>query len=150
METAITVNYHIEYPTGYGSKPCICKIYFGKKYIIWKGKALYKSIQGLSDSIERYIRLQKADKKDYLYKVCAHIKKTRCIKARVEVIDSDFMNDGSTVIDSYRMLVLEQQLIDKGRKSDLCLNTNIMAYIPAWIDDAIVRKFMQHYNRKRK
>ena len=150
MEKQITTNYHIEYPVDYGSKPCVCKVYFGKRYLVWKGKSLYKSIQGLADSIERHFRMQKSDTKDYLHHVCKHIKKTRCLKATVEVIDCDFVKEGSSVIDSLAMLKLEQTLIDKGLKADSCLNNNEMAYIPAWIDDSVVRKFMAYYNRKRK
>lgn len=154
MKTAInkpttTKKFHIDVPTNqYLSPPAVYKVYFGKHYLIWKGKSLLQSCGYLAESIERYIRLKKNDETDYLYHVCNHIKRTRCIKASVEVIQTEFKKEDSESINGFRMLKLEQELLDKA-KDDLCLNNNAEAYIPKWVKQAHVERFMKYLKEKK-
>ena len=123
-----------------------------KKYLIWKGKSLLQSCQFLAEGIERFIRLQKTDDTDYLYHVCTHIKKTRCITASVEVIDNTFIRakNGGESINGYAMLVLEQRLLDKAKNDIMCLNNNLEAYVPNWISVAHKQKFEELLKKKKK
>lgn len=146
----ITTKFPIEVPTHqYMSVPSVFKVYFGSKYLIWKGKSLLKSCQLIAEGIERYIRLSKNDDTDYLYYVVGHIKRTRCIKATVEVIANDFQKVGSEAIDGLKMLKLEQSLLDKADTDELCLNNNADAYVPGWINKAHVDKFEKYLQQKR-
>lgn len=142
-EPTITSKFHIEVPTHkYQSVPSVFKVYFGKHYLIWKGKSLLQSCEFLAEGIERYIRLKKNIETDYLYHVCNHIKRTRCIKATVEVIANDFQKEDSASINGFKMLKLEQELLDKA-KDGLCLNNNAEAYIPAWVNKPHVERFLK-------
>jgi hypothetical protein len=141
----VTKKFPIEVPTHqYHSHPSIFKILFGKKYLIWKGKSLLQSCEYIAESIERYIRLNKNDDTDYLYHVVNHIKKTRVIKATVEVVCNDFVKttkSGSESINGYAMLVEEQKLLDKAAKDPDCLNNNAIAYTPKWIKADHLERF---------
>lgn len=140
----ITTKFPIEVPTHrYESSPSVFKVFFGEHYLIWKGKSLLQSCQFLAENIERNIRLQKNDETDYLYHVIKHIKKTRCIKATIEVIENEFMKGESSVINAYKMLVAEQKYLNKAKKDPLCLNNNAQAYISKWMPQKDVDKFLQ-------
>lgn len=145
----VTTKFHIEVPTHtYGSPAAVYKIWFGQKYLIWKGKSLLQSCQFIAEGIERYIRLQKKDESDYLFHVCRHIKATRCQMGKVEVIDSEFLKGSSTVINGYKMLVVEQDELDKCSEDPMCLNNNEQAYIPSWVSDGDQNKFLTYYSKQ--
>lgn len=152
----VTTKWPIEVPTHqYESVPTLFKVHFGKKYLIWKGKSLLQSCQFLAEGIERYIRLLKNDDTDYLYHVCNHIKRTRCISATVEVIDNSFMRNirGAESVNGYAMLVAEQKMLDRASKDPDCLNNNEAAYVPQWITALHLEKFdafMKDRSKKKK
>jgi hypothetical protein len=149
-EPTITKKYHIEVPTHqYMSVPTVYKVWFGKHYLIWKGKSLLQSCEFLAEGIERYIRLKKNEDTDYLYYVCRHIVKTRCLKATIEVIANDFQKEDSEAINGLKMLKLEQELLDKAT-DEYCLNNNSEAYIPGWVNKAHVEKFEKWLKDRRK
>jgi len=148
-----TKKYPIEVPTHkYMSVPSIFKIYFGKKYLIWKGKSLLQSCQFIAEGIERYIRLQKNDETDYLYHVCNHIKKSRVISATVEVLSNEFIKTkgDSESINGYAMLVEEQKLLDKSKNDANCLNNNAEAYPSGWIKQLHKDKFETLLSKRKK
>lgn len=146
----ITKKFHIEVPThNYMSVPTVFNVWFGKYYLIWKGKSLLQSCEFLAEGIERYIRLGKKDETDYLYHICNHIKRTRCIKATVEVIDNTFKKEDSDGINGFKMLKLEQELLDKA-KDGYCLNNNAQAYVPQWVNKAHVERFTKYLAAKKK
>jgi hypothetical protein len=153
LKPTITKKWHIEVPTHqYLSDPTVFKVWFGKSYLIWKGKSLLQSCQSLAESIERYIRQQKDDDTAYLYHVCNHIKKTRCLMATVEVVENDFIRNikGAESINGYGLLVAEQKLLDKAHGDPLCLNNNEIAYQSGWITKAHQEKFLKFLNEERK
>lgn len=148
----VTKKYPIELPpAAYYGNPAVYKVWFGKSYFVWKGKSLKQSADQLSESIERYLRLDKNDPESVLYVLCAHIKKTRCMRAKIEMVDSDLRKDGSSVaIDVYRMLRLEQDLLNEAASNHKCLNYNQQAYIPNWMENdapAEVQKFLRGWNK---
>jgi hypothetical protein len=87
--------------------------------------------------------MQKNIDTDYLYHVCNHIKRTRCIKATVEVIDNTFTRTikESISINGYALLLAEQKLLDKAKNDPMCLNNNEIAYVPNWITVPHKEKF---------
>lgn len=148
----VTKKYPIELPGAlYYSPPAVYKVWFGKSYFIWKGKSLKQSAEQLAESIERYLRLDKNDPDSVLYVLCAYIKKTRCMRAKIEFVDSDLRKEGSSVaIDVYRMLRLEQDLLNEAMTNHKCLNYNQQAYIPNWMENeapADVQKFLRGWNK---
>jgi hypothetical protein len=152
-KSSITPKWPIEVPTHtYGSPAAVYKVWFGEKYLIWKGKSLMQSATILADSIERYIRLKKRDPKSWVCKVCAHIKKAKCTSARIEVIDCDFIVPGTkTQLDVYRMLMLEQALLNEAGNRQKCLNNNEQAYIPGWMEEKYwdaTQKFLRNWDKK--
>jgi len=147
----VTSKWHIEVPTHqYESLPSIFKVWFGKKYLIWKGKSLLQSCEFLAEGIERFMRLKKTDDTDYLYHVCKHIVRTRCIRATVEVIDNSFIKKkgDSESINGYGMLVMEQRLLDKAKNDADCLNNNAEAYVPNWIKKDHILKFEEFIKKR--
>ncbi len=151
-QPTVTAKYRIIVPTHqYESVPTVFKVWFGKRYFIWKGKSLLQSCQFLAESIERFIRLQKTDDTDYLYHVCSYVKKTRITQATVEVIDNSFIRNirDTESINGYAMLVMEQKLLDKAKKDPLCLNNNLEAYVSNWISSAHKLKFDEYLKKKK-
>lgn len=150
----VTDKWPIEVPTHqYASVPTVFKIFFGKKYFIWKGKSLLQSCQNLAESLERYIRLKKDDDQDYLYHVAKHVRRTRCLSGTVKVIDNDFIRviKGVDNINGYAMLIAEQKLLDAAKRDpEMCLNNNVQAYIPGWITPAHKEKFELFYETRNK
>lgn len=147
-----TKKWHIEVPTdSYGSPAVVFKVWFGKSYFIWKGKSLLQSAQQLAESIERYLRLGKDEPADFLYHVCRYIKRTRCMSATIEVVGTDFIKDDTeTALDVYKLLKLEQALLNEAKGDVLCLNNNEQAYISKWMEEghrAEVNRFLKNWNK---
>lgn len=150
---SITPKFHIEVPTNaYGSPPAVYKVWFGDRYLIWKGKSLMQSAIILADSIERYIRLEKNEPESWLFKVCRFIKKYNIDKATIEVMDCDLIKEGTkSQIDVYRMLKVEQSLLDEVGNTYKCLNNNAQAYVPAWMEERYyddTQKFLRNWSKK--
>lgn len=149
----ITSKFHIEVPTDtyVGSPACVYKVWFGKSYLIWKGKRLLQSAEMLAESIERYIRLDKDEPASWIYHVCNYIKRHKCTRAKIEMEASDFIKPGTTeAIDGYRLLKCEQALLDEAAGDPNCLNNNEQAYIPGWINPDDSNKFLRTWKKKEK
>lgn len=145
----ITRKFPIEVPTHtYGSPPSVFKIMFGTKYLIWKGKSLLQACEFIAENLERYIRLGKDIPTDQIHHVAAHVKKTRCVKAKCIVLGSDFQEEEFGPIDGYRMLKYEQDLLDGATGDPLCLNNNEQAYVPGWMTKQDQEKFLIEYEKK--
>lgn len=141
----------IQIPPNEPSVACVYKVFFGKKYLIWKGKALWQSCELLGKSISAALSKYEAiEDTNYLYHVIAHIKKTRCLFGRVEVIANDF-TDAYGSIDGLSCLKQEQISLDEAEGNYLCLNNNVQAYIPqnsTWITDIDKQRFLTWFKRK--
>lgn len=152
--------YSIIYPGGVGmGAASVYKIYFGRKYFIWKGKSLKQSCEILAKSISaglsRINRGFHVDEVEQLYHVLKHIKSSKCLcgKVPVDSITNDF-TDESGYIDGLAVLKLEQRLLDDAVGDANCLNNNVQAYVPVnntWITEAMKNDFLRWYtNKKRK
>ena len=138
------------------SVPTVYKVWFGKKYLIWKGKSFLQSCEILAKSISADIskinRGFTIPETDYLYHVIKHIKYTRCSVGHVEMMFNDFV-DEFNVIDGLGILKCEQRLLDEADGDVLCLNNNVQAYIPdnnIWITQPMKNKFLKWYKERRK
>lgn len=134
----------------------VYKVFFGKKYLIWKGKHLLQSCEILSKSLSA--GLSKINRgipipdTDYLYHVLKHIKSTRCTCGTVVVEANDF-TDEFEQIDGLAVLKYEQRLLDEADGDVLCLNNNEQAYVPVgnvWLTNATKNKFLKWYKQRRK
>jgi hypothetical protein len=149
----ITQKWHIEVPTHqYESVATLYKVWFGKYYLIWKGKSLLQSAQYLAEGIERYLRLQKNIETDYLYHVCNYLRKSKLQTATIEVLEQDFTRTvkGVESVNGYALLVAEQKALDKASGDPLCLNNNEFAYVSAWITKAHQVKFSKYLRERKK
>lgn len=132
------------------------KVYFGKKYFIWKGKSLLQSCEILAKSISAGISKMNRGfaipDTDYLYHVLKHIKSGRIQCGKVDMVINDF-TDPIEGIDGLAVLKCEQKLLDEAEGDSLCLNNNIQAYIPInniWITQPTKNKFLKWYKQRRK
>lgn len=142
----------------YGAVPTVYKIYFGKKYLIWKGKSLLQSCEIMAKSISAGIskinRGIPIDETDYLYHVIKHIKSTRCTSAVVDDkgIFNEFLDEFGA-IDGLSVLKTEQRLLDEADGDIMCLNNNEQAYVPInniWITQPMKDKFLKWYKERKK
>ncbi len=133
----------------YVGSTALFKVYFGKKYLIWKGKSLIQSIDLLGSGIRSGI-VKGVPEDHYLYHVITHIKKTRVLTGRVEILGDDYQKDVSS-IDGFRLLKDEQFALDMADGDDLCLNNNEQAYIPvntAYISEKEKQRFLNWYEKR--
>jgi hypothetical protein len=70
------------------------------------------------------------------YHVIAYIKKARVMRGVCEPLHEDDLSK-----EPYKLLIMEQQLLDKHRDDPNCLNNNFDAYIPKWIPQYQVELF---------
>lgn len=136
--------------------PTVFKVWFGSKYLIWKGKSLMQSCEILAKSISAGIsRINRGipiNQADYLVHVLKHIKSTRCTSAKVEVMHNDFVDDYD-VIDGLAVLKSEQFLLDEADGDPQCLNNNEQSYVPinnTWLTEATKNKFLKWYKERKK
>ncbi len=138
------------------SVPAVYKVRLGKKYFIWKGKALQQSCvilaKSISAGLSKLARNEQIPETDYLYHVLKHIRSTRCTHGTVEVEANDFMDDYGK-LDPVKVLKYEQKLLDEATGDLLCLNNNAEAYIPqnnAWISEPQKKAFRKWLKERRK
>jgi hypothetical protein len=89
-----------------------------------------------------------------MYHVVAHILKNGMQQGVCK--HEDIFNDFSTPtrdVDGYKMLIVEQEMIDEAINSSLCLNNNVQAYVPDnsnYITQAQKEKFLRWYEKTHK
>lgn len=135
---SVTSKFPIEVPTHkYYSNFSVYKIWFGKYFMIWKGKSLLQSAETMSVLIDRALRLGTKDTDNYLYHVISYIKKARVTRGYVEIIDiADFDNT-----DWLSFLKVEQNLLTAHKNDTQCLNNNFIAYVPNWMGAEVKNQF---------
>jgi hypothetical protein len=109
----------------YPSNTCLVKIWFGKKYFIWKAKALKQTADQVCRDLSRKVRLG-CPETDLFYQVCQYIKRGRILSCTFEVI---------LTTDDHAVLVnFERELLAKVFGTPDCLNINPEPYLPSWIN----------------
>lgn len=140
-----TSKFRIEVPTDkFYSTPCVFKVHFGKKFLIWKGKSMLQSAEAISIQIDRHLRKGEIDETDYLYHVVTYIKRARVMQGRVERVGDEYHDD------NLKLLQLEQKCLDEEMDNELCLNNNVQAYIPKWVGLTVESDFLKWYSKRKK
>lgn len=112
---------------------CVMKLWFGKRYFIWKSKALHQSLTSISKEIDQRLRL--GQKPDDIYDgVIKYIRRANVNKFEAEVV---FKSDNPQ-----ELLVQEYKLLQQGKKDENCLNVKYEPLLPKWIPDIDKDAFM--------
>jgi hypothetical protein len=114
--------------------PSVVKAHFGKKYFIWKGKALHQFVATMAKEIDRSLRLGTKEN-DIFEKVVHHIKYARIVLMEVEAVCQSE--------DPAEILVCEHRLLAEAKSDPLCLNTAFAPHVPKWIPDVAVQGYKQ-------
>lgn len=135
-------------------KPSVFKIYFGRKYIIWKGKSIGQSIDFIGKSINARRKDGNTDKTNFMYHVVNHISKNGVMRGicDIESVTNDYEKENGS-IDGYAMLMEEQRMLDESVKDTYCLNNNLQAYIPdntSYISNRDKERFLNKYYKTHK
>jgi hypothetical protein len=109
-------------------------VWFGKKYFIWKGKALHQSVDMIAKEIDRSLRLGLKDN-DIFAKVVHQIKYARIALMEIEAVCQSE--------DPVEILTCEAGLLQAGATDPLCLNTTFVPHYPKWIPEAAVHLYEQ-------
>lgn len=112
---------------------CVFKLIFGKKYYIFKGLKVGKTVENLSAQIHKELNNPKED--SILFKVIAYIQKSRTTMMRVEVI-----KETDAIVD---LLLCEYEALQDAKNDVNCLNTKFFnnEYFPNWIPQSAVNEF---------
>lgn len=124
----------------YTSASCVYKLWFGKKYFIWKAKALFQSVDTMSVDIDR--RLRNGMKEGDMYTlVIAHIKRARVTQMEAEAI---VFNDNPE-----ELLIAEYEALKAAKGDPDCLNMGFYPYLPKWIPESAVKVLEEYIHKKR-
>lgn len=126
------------------SNPCTFKLWFGKKYLIWKGKALHQALDNIAIQLDRGIRVGVSEKSAFI-KVVDYIKKGRITFFTVEIMLQSSKPPA--------LLRSELLLLRKAKKDADCLNMVFEPYIPQWIPAKDVKEYetwKSNLNKKKK
>lgn len=111
---------------------CVFRVWFGKKFLIWKCKALHQSVNTIAMDLDRRLRLGVKD--DDLYKkAVGYINRGRVTLFEVEVV--------LTSDDPVVLLQEEYRLFQDGRTNPDCLNETFMQQMPKWMPESTVSEF---------
>ena len=139
----ITPKYHIEVPTDkYYSNPCVFKVTFGKKYLIWKGKSMIQSVKNMAIIIERMFRTGVVDETSPFYNALLYIKRARVLKGYVDIIEMDERKN----TDWLSLLKTEQGYLDLAKNDTNNINNNFIAYVPNHLGEQIKKDFTEWYD----
>lgn len=133
--TRVANPFRYMYKERYRSESTIYKAWFGKKYLIWKGKALQQSVEMISKDIDNRMRLGLKEN-DVFENVIKHIARARVTMFVVEaVLQSD---------NPVELLIREHELLKAGKEDPACLNTTHFPTFPKWIPQSAVDEFQQY------
>lgn len=113
------------------STTCIFKFWFGKKYFIWKAKALHQAVTQFATEIDRTIRL---GKKDTIYEGIVRY----VIRARIVQMEVEWLQD---IDNPAELLKEEHQMLKKAEKDPDCINTSFVPMVPKWIPETAVKEY---------
>jgi hypothetical protein len=119
---------------------CVYKLFWGEVYVIVKAKTFIRSKTIIESSLERFLE---KNKRDLMYhRFFSYIKDHPHMNFRVKILlKSD---------NPYRLLIKEQEELDKCHSDLNCFNNSFVAYVPkgiqgkrkAWINRGHYLNFM--------
>ena len=142
MRISNPFRYYLREP--YPSCSCVFKVWFGKKFFIWKAKALHQSVNNMSIEIDRRLRLGTKDG-DIYEKIVKYIRKARVSQFDVEML---LANDNPV-----ELLEYEYKELKKAEKNEDCLNISFAPVCPKWIPETACTEFdqwRQNINKKKR
>lgn len=111
---------------GYTYQPSVYKLFFGKKYYVWKGKSLQHSVETIAADLARFVA--RGCKDDHLLKkVVDHIIRSRVMFFRVEVI---LQTDNVA-----ELLETENLTLAKSKSDPDCLNVKFEGHVSKWMTE---------------
>lgn len=123
MATVFPYSFKEKYP----SNTCLVKIWFGKKYFIWKAKALKQTADQVCRDLSRKVRLG-CPETDLFYQVAQYLRRFPVRSCTFEVVMAT--DDHAELIDQ------EAKLLKQSYGTPECLNNNSESYLPSWISMA--------------
>jgi len=122
------VTYPVKFKKEYPDGACVVKLWFGKKFMIWKFKELVKGSQMLSKQISDKIvklKINTLEQTDLFYNSILHISEHKIKICTIEVL---FRSEKPE-----ELLLKETHFLNKNKGLDTSLNANITPYMPAWM-----------------
>jgi hypothetical protein len=116
-----------------GSKTCVFKLWFGKKYFIYKALNLHQLLESFSAQIHREKESHKEN--SILYNVAKYVKKNRVTMMQVEVLK---------VTDEHvDLLMTEYEALQDAKDDENCLNMTKVnnEHFPRWVSQAAINEF---------
>lgn len=112
------------FPKEYGVKSCVYKLSFNDKYVIVKAKDHVASVSTIQRSYNQFMRHSEFQRKpeNIYFHFFSYVEKQKDGTFRSDILLEDE--------NPYKLLVREQQEIDKAMKDKNCLNALADAYIP--------------------
>lgn len=114
----------------YTSDPAVYKLYFGKKYFIFKGKSFISSIEQNLRDINIQLAKPGNNISHLFWPIVEHIKKSRSLSMVCQV-DLVCQTTGQALVDCERLILQAAQ------KDPACLNTIFTPHIPRWLEEEI-------------
>jgi len=118
-------SYPYKFKENYTSEMCVVKFWFGKKFFIWKAKALKQTTEQVMRDLDRKIRLGTPET-DLFYQVVQHCRRYRPAVVEVEVL---FATENHQQLFDFEMTELERIC-----NPESCLNAGLAPYIPKWLN----------------
>jgi hypothetical protein len=116
-----------------GSVTCVFKLWFGKKYYIYKALKLHQLLENLSAQIHR--ERQNVKENSILFEVIKYINKSRVTMMEVEVLKAT---------DEYvDLLMTEYEALQEAKDDDNCLNLKFVnhEHFPNWMPQVAINEF---------
>ena len=132
---------------------CVAKVKYGDKYVIVKCKDSMKTLKMIENGLNAFLRGGKNNPDGFHFHFYNHIKAHSGDRIKVEYLSKELEKD------AYRLLVLEQEALDAGRKDRNMLNNQTQAYIPpydastdlyGWIPPGAVLNFHNWLKRRKR
>lgn len=123
------------------SQPSVYKLWFGKKFLILKCKALHQSVQQVSIELDRRLRLG-TKPNDIYAKTTEHIK-----RARITIMEVEVLCQPESPLE---LLKCEWRASHKALLDPNCLNVPMPQMFPAWIPEAIIEEFKKWRTKQQK
>lgn len=120
-------------PAGSGA---VYKAWFGKKYLVWKGKSLQQSVNMISVELDRRLRLGSTGPDDQFVKVCPYIRKARVGMMEIEAV---LLSDNPV-----ELLICEYNELKKASTDPNCLNIAFFPHVPKWIPETAHNEFRSY------
>lgn len=127
------------YKEEYQSTTAVFKLWFGKRYFIYKGMKFKTTVENLAFQIHREIRTPKDD--SILVNVIAYVK-----KGRITYMEVEKLFEADSHVD---LLMFEYETLQEAKNDQNCLNTRFTNtdYYPNWIAQVAINEFVSRLQK---